>query len=104
MNHLDPSPYTRRAFLSRGTLGVGSVALAWLLQQDSLLAKNEFSERVSYDLKPKVPAHVPRTRAIISLFMHGGPSQVDLLDPKPELSKRDGAGQKFPNCCRMWRG
>ena len=90
MNHFDPSPYTRRAFLSRGTLGVGSVALAWLLQQDSLLAKNEFSERVSYDLKPKVPAHVPRTRAIISLFMHGGPSQVDLLDPKPELSKRDG--------------
>ena len=86
----DPSQHTRRAFLSRGTLGVGSVALAWLLQQDQLRAKNTFAERTSYDLKPKVPPSTPRARAMISLFMHGGPSQVDLFDPKPELTKSDG--------------
>jgi len=90
MNILDPSQNTRRAFLSRGTLGVGSVALAWLLQQDGLLAKNVFTERPSHNLKPKVPASRPRARAMISLFMHGGPSQVDLLDPKPMLTKYDG--------------
>ena len=83
---------TRRDALARGTLGVGSVALAWLLQQDSLLAvpKNVETAPKSYDLKPKVPPKQPRAQAMISLFMHGGPSQVDLLDPKPELTKRDG--------------
>ncbi len=66
------------------------LAQAWLLQEDKLLAKDEFAQRVSHDLKPKIPPATPRARAMISLFMHGGPSQVDLLDPKPELSKRDG--------------
>lgn len=86
----DPSQGTRRAFLSHGTLGVGSVALAWLLNQDEACAKNKFIERPSYDLKPKVLPLQPRARAMISLFMHGGPSQVDLFDPKPALTKSDG--------------
>ena len=36
------------------------------------------------------PHHAPRPAAVIQLFQHGGPSHMDLLDPKPELNKRDG--------------
>src|SRR5438874_13755376 len=44
----------------------------------------------TFDLKPKVPLLRPQAKAMISLFMHGGPSHVDLLDPKPELSRLHG--------------
>jgi hypothetical protein len=87
---------TRRQLLHAGTFGVGSVALAWLLNQDRLLAepvKPEL-EKQHFDLKPKKPHFEPRARAMISLFMQGGPSHLDLLDPKPELAKYDG--KTFP--------
>jgi len=92
MTDCNPDHNTRRQFLAHGTFGVGSVALAFLLQQDKLLAipKNVSLEPPTYDLTPKMPSAPPRAQAMISLFMHGGPSQVDLLDPKPELTKRDG--------------
>ncbi len=51
-------------------------------------------ERPHYDLMPKKPAFEPRAKAMISMFMQGGPSQIDLFDPKPELDKLDG--KKFP--------
>ncbi len=47
-----------------------------------------------YDLTPKKPHFEPQAKAMISLFMMGGPSQMDLFDPKPMLTKYDG--QKFP--------
>src|SRR5262249_45421899 len=43
-----------------------------------------------HDVTPKTPHFTAKTKAVISLFMHGGPSQVDLLDPKPMLAKYDG--------------
>lgn len=43
-----------------------------------------------FDLLPKKPPLEPKAKSMISLFMHGGPSHVDLLDPKPELTKQDG--------------
>ena len=89
-------PLSRRQLLHRGTLGVGSVALAWLLNRDRLLAepvKPELGKR-RFDLKPKPPHHPPRAKAMISLFMQGGPSHVDLLDPKPKLAEYDG--KPFP--------
>ena len=81
---------TRRHFLTQQTFGLGGLALAWLLKQDGLLAapaKPEL-ERRTFDLKPRPPTHTPQATAMISLFMQGGPSHVDLFDPKPELSKR----------------
>ena len=77
-------------------MGMGSVALAWLLQREGLLGAPVRPELapVSYDLKPKHTGAEPRAKAMISLFMQGGPSQIDLLDPKPELNRLDG--QKFP--------
>jgi hypothetical protein len=84
---------TRRDLLAASTCGLGSVALTWLLHQDGLLRaepqKPELDAR-KYDLKPKKPHHPPRARAMISLFMQGGPSHVDLLDPKPLLTKLSG--------------
>jgi uncharacterized protein (DUF1501 family) len=82
---------SRRQFLSTSALGMGQVALAWLLERDKLLAAPHVPrvER-AFDMVAR-PAHAPaKARAMISLFMHGGPSHVDLLDPKPELSKRSG--------------
>jgi len=87
---------TRRDILHSGTLGVGTVALAWLLNQDRLLAEplKPDLEKKHFDLTPKQPHFAPKARALISLFMQGGPSHLDLLDPKPGLNKLDG--KSFP--------
>jgi hypothetical protein len=77
-------------------MGISSVALAWLLNRDRLLAAPTKPplERTKHDLKPRRPHHVPRATAMISLFQGGGPSHVDLFDPKPALNKFDG--QEIP--------
>ncbi len=81
----------RRNFLARSAMGIGSVALASLLRDEKLLAAPHVPRQLrTFDLKPKPAAAEPRARAMISLFMHGGPSHVDLFDPKPELTKRSG--------------
>jgi uncharacterized protein (DUF1501 family) len=84
------SHYTRRHFLSQQAFGLGGVALSWLLRQDNALAvpPKPLLERPTYDVKPRPPMHEPQARAMISMFMQGGPSHIDLFDPKPELSKR----------------
>ncbi|XZE54198.1 DUF1501 domain-containing protein [Planctomycetaceae bacterium SH139] len=83
---------SRRGFLLQNAFGIGSLALAYLLQQDQASAKSGPvpKQPQSFDLKPKPTPLVPRAKAMISLFQHGGPSHMDLTDPKPELSKRDG--------------
>ncbi len=93
MNNSEPQPDThlhRRAFLRQGSLGIGSVAAAWMLQQDGAIAKPPGIEEQTYDLLPKPTHHQPTAKAMISLFQHGGPSHMDLTDPKPELTKFDG--------------
>jgi len=82
---------TRRQFLAQNALGMGSVALAWMLRQENLLAAPHLprSDR-TFDLTAKPPLAPAKAQAMISLFMHGGPSHVDLLDPKPELTKHSG--------------
>jgi hypothetical protein len=88
---------SRRHFLHANAFGLGSIALAWLLRQDNLLAspvKPHSPDEVRFDLLPKKPHFEPKAKAMISLFMMGGPSQMDLFDPKPMLTKYHG--QKFP--------
>jgi Protein of unknown function (DUF1501) len=87
-----PEPYTRRSFLQRYSFGIGGIALSWMLQQERLLAlpPAKPTDLKFNDLKSR-PPHLPaQANAMISLFMHGGPSHMDLLDPKPELTKRNG--------------
>ena len=82
--------------LHRSTYGVGTVALAWLLNQERVRgepAKPDLEPK-RFDLKPKPPHFAPKAKAMISLFMQGGPSHMDLLDPKPKLNELDG--KPFP--------
>jgi Protein of unknown function (DUF1501) len=89
---MEPFALTRRAFLARYAGSLGGLALAHLLAADRARAAED--GRPAGPLAPKAPHHPPRARAVISLFQHGGPSQVDLFDPKPELTKRHG--QPYP--------
>jgi hypothetical protein len=90
-----PCHLTRRHFLAKNSLGIGGLALAWLLNEDELLAQGrpELEQR-RFDLLPKPPHFAPKARAMISLFMQGGPSHLDLFDPKPGMARYDG--QPFP--------
>ena len=85
-------PITRRRYLAEQGMGLGTVALALLLDQEKLLGKppGVAQEQLRFDLAPKQFHHKPQAQAMISLFQHGGPSHMDLTDPKPELTKYDG--------------
>ncbi|GIS59655.1 MAG: hypothetical protein CM1200mP2_18800 [Planctomycetaceae bacterium] len=86
----------RRHFLAQGAMSLAPLAMSWAMQRDGLQAapvKPELA-RQSFDLLPKHPRKPPRATAMISMFMQGGPSQVDLMDPKPELNRLDG--KQFP--------
>ena len=90
---------SRRHFVKANAFGLGSLALATLLRDDGLLGAPvkphaAGADAPRFDLLPKEPHFEPTARAMISLFMMGGPSQMDLFDPKPMLAKYDG--QKFP--------
>ena len=74
----------RRAFLGHYAGGIGSLALAHLAA-----AEEDRSTRID-PLAPKKAHHPAKAKAVICLFQHGGPSQMDLFDPKPELAKRHG--------------
>jgi Protein of unknown function (DUF1501) len=80
-NHV-PTFASRRDFLRLAGGGFGALAL-------SALAVAE--EKASADpLAPKVPQFPAKAKRVIFLFMEGGPSHVDLFDPKPELTKQHG--------------
>ncbi|QEG39576.1 DUF1501 domain-containing protein [Roseimaritima ulvae] len=87
---------SRRHFLATNAMSLGSVALACLLKQDNAVASSEKLKPLahSYTLEPKPPQHPPRANAMISLWMQGGPSHIDMFDPKPTLDKYDG--KTFP--------
>ena len=85
---------TRRDFFSHTCNGVFGAALTHLLCNDlfggtSILSEDQHPQ-VRYDLKPKTPHHRATATSVIHLFMNGGPSQMDLFDPKPMLNKLNG--------------
>ena len=90
---------SRRTFLGRSGTGLGTAALAWLLQQDGLSSGRETK---SIGL-PELPHFAPRAKNIIYLFQNGAPTHVDLFDYKPQLASRHGqpvpdefvAGKRF---------
>lgn len=71
---------SRRAFFRHCAGGIGTAALASLLQADE--PKNP--------LAPRPPHFKPRAKNVIFMFMEGAPSQMDLFDPKPELRRWHG--------------
>ncbi len=98
----DPKPVTavrsasihRRHFFQSVGSGIYGGALAYLFNRDlfggSGVLAHETGSPLSYDLKPKTPHFEPKARAVIHLFMNGGPSQMDLFDPKEELTRHHG--------------
>jgi hypothetical protein len=88
---------SRRALFSRLGSGAGALALSVLLAEEQ--AAGAVGAAARYDLLPRPPHFGGRAKRIIYLFQNGGPSQVDLFDPKPELSRRDGQkpGEGFVN-------
>ncbi|VTU02619.1 secreted protein containing duf1501 : Uncharacterized protein OS=Pirellula staleyi (strain ATCC 27377 / DSM 6068 / ICPB 4128) GN=Psta_3333 PE=4 SV=1: DUF1501 [Gemmataceae bacterium] len=83
-------PLTRRDALVRGGAGFGGVALSWLLGRDARAAEAKAAD----PLAAKEPHLKARAKSVIFLFMEGGPSHIDLFDPKPLLNKLHG--QKLP--------
>ena len=83
---------TRRDFFSSVGDGLYGAALAYLLGNELFSANPALAStpRRVYDLKPLRPHFEPKATSVIQLFMNGGPSQVDLFDPKPALTKYAG--------------
>jgi hypothetical protein len=88
--HIEPL-YTRRDFLMRGGAGFGALALTYLLGADKLLGAG----KVANPLVAKAGHFAARAKSVIFLFMEGGPSHIDLFDPKPKLNEL--AGQRLPD-------
>lgn len=84
----------RRKFLSRLSLGVGSVALGSLLIPDLFGSKSEEEMLIT-----GLPQFAPKAKRIIYLFQNGAPSQLDLFDYKPKLQEM--FGQDLPASIRM---
>lgn len=84
---------TRRGLFERVSGGICGTALAHLLGREvmrgSNLAAGEPAASAT-DLKPRPPHFEPKAKSVIHLFMNGGPSQMDLLDPKPVLDQHHG--------------
>ena len=97
MTHTNRSFCSRRHLLQSGAFSLAGLGLASLLRDEGLLAapvKPLAGDELKFDLLPKTPPKPAKAKAMISLFMMGGPSQMDLFDPKPMLAKYDG--QTFP--------
>jgi hypothetical protein len=79
----------RRGFFGTVSGGLCGAALCHLLGQDPLRASEPSAPRPA-DLAPRPPHFPAKARSVIHLFMNGGPSQMDLFDPKPALDKHHG--------------
>ena len=77
----------RRKFLQSSANGLGAIFLANLLGEED-----------SYGFQFKNPNFIPKAKRVIYLFQSGGPSQMDLFDPKPKLEKH--RGKELPNSIR----
>ena len=82
---MNPNAFSRRQLLQTAGAGFGSLGLAGLLAEEGLLAAESADP-----LAPKNPHFNGKAKAVIWLFINGGPSQVDTWDYKPELIKQDG--------------
>jgi hypothetical protein len=87
--------HTRRHFLTKAGLGIGSIALG------SLMIPGLFNRKEEEGLLPAlgIPQFAPKTKRIIYLFQNGAPSQLETFDYKPLLNKMQG--QDLPASIRM---
>jgi hypothetical protein len=82
---------TRRDLLKASSVGFGSIALAGLLAEEARAS----SPAAPNLLAPRAPMFTPRAKRVIFVFLHGGPSQVDTFDYKPQLTRDHGKPLPF---------
>src|SRR5690349_14344694 len=81
---------TRRHFFRQCGIGVGTLALTALMNEELFAATLDGKPDPAHPLAPK-PVHFPaKAKNVIFLFMAGAPSQIDLFDPKPKLVEHNG--------------
>ncbi len=88
---------TRRQLFGSAAGGVGLAALASLLGGDSALGAGGLSSSAENGL-PGLPHFAPKAKRVVVLWQGGGPSHVDLFDPKPVM--REMAGKDIPDSVR----
>ncbi len=100
----DPT-LTRRDLLTRGGMGFGMLGLAGVLADDRRLvaatpepaAGAASAPRALNPLAPRPPQFPGKAKQVVHLFMNGGPSHMDLFDPKPMLTRYHGKPLPNPN-------
>ena len=106
--------WSRRDFLMQSGGGIAGLALASMLDKDGVFAQQpsldtQCSAQFPGAFEPKQPHFAPRAKNVISLFMSGGPSQLDTFDYKPALTQYAGVpledliGENLP-CVRASPG
>ncbi len=83
-------PLSRREMLRDSGMGFATLALAQLLSGDRSLAGDARAISHSASRASNTPHHPPRAKSVIMLMQNGGPSQMELFDPKPALNRHAG--------------
>ena len=87
---------SRREMLQDVAVGFGAMALNSIIQTERAYgAESSMMKERVFDLKPKQPHFAPRAKNVIFIYIGGGPSTIDMFDPKPALVKYDGKPAPF---------
>jgi hypothetical protein len=87
--------FNRRQMLSTVASGFGLLGLAGLVSEANARESSSRRNSAGSPLALRPPHHAPKARRVIFLFMNGGPSHVDLLDPKSRLTRDHGKPLPF---------
>lgn len=100
---MPPHPPTadRRLFLQQAGSGFGAIALSALTAADATAKPAPVAHAITNKSATWIGPQQARVKRVIWLFMHGGPSHVDLFDPKPELQRL--SGQPVPDSIGMFK-
>src|SRR5437667_8691458 len=87
---------TRRQALQEAAVGFGAMAVNSMLQQERMFAaESALAKERTYDLRPKTPHFAAKAKRVIFIYSGGGPSTIDMFDPKPALMRYDGKPAPF---------
>lgn len=89
------SPLSRRELLSQVGGGFGLLALSDLLATEQPARADGTPDRATNPYAVRKPHHKPRAKRCIFLYMPGGPSHIDLFDPKPRVNRETGQPLPF---------
>src|SRR4029453_10640194 len=80
-------PFSRRHFLWHSGGGLGAIALAWMLNQETARAAGPTASDAA---SARAPPFTPKAKRVVQIFCAGGVSHLDTFDYKPELERMHG--------------